>query len=210
MSKGGQNRDWGYAFYDVDRYDDYSDSNLGYTSYEDNGKVNKYFDNGDGGHSHDKWYDKDDYNLGNEPDYSRSESNSSENPSVAEIENNGGCYLTTACMKHMMEDFDDNCEELTILRWFRDNFVSEDDIRHYYETAPIIVEAIDNLEDNNKIYEYIYKNVVEECVKAIKNKDYKFAYSRYKSSILAFEEEYARKTLEERLVNVLSLKPINV
>ena len=40
MNKGGKNRDWGYASYDVDRYDDYSDSNLGYTSYENNGKVN--------------------------------------------------------------------------------------------------------------------------------------------------------------------------
>jgi hypothetical protein len=26
------------------------------------------------------------------------------------------CYLTSACMKHMKENFDDNCEELTILR----------------------------------------------------------------------------------------------
>lgn len=210
MSEGGKGRKWGYASYDVDRYDDYSDSNLGYTSYENSGSVNKYFDNGDGGHSHDYYSDSNDYNLGNEADYSRSESNDSKNPSVEDVQNgSGGCYLTTACMKHMMEDFDDNCEELTILRWFRDNFVSEEDIKHYYETAPIIVETIDKLEDNNKIYDYIYKNVVDECVKAIKNKDYEFAYSRYKSSILALEEQYARKTLDERLVNALSLKLIN-
>lgn len=118
----------------------------------------------------------------------------------------GGCYLTSACMKHMQEEFDDNCEELTILRWFRDKFVSEEDIKHYYKTAPIIVDAIDKLEDNKKIYEYIYENVVDACVKAIKNKDYDFAYNRYKSSILALEEQYARKVLEERLVNVLKLK----
>ena len=30
MSDNGK---WGYASYDVDRYDDYSDSNLGYTRY---------------------------------------------------------------------------------------------------------------------------------------------------------------------------------
>ena len=40
--KGGSNRDWGYASYDVDRYDDYSDSNLQYTSYEKSGSVNRY------------------------------------------------------------------------------------------------------------------------------------------------------------------------
>ena len=37
-----------------------------------------------------------------------------------------GCYLTTACMRHYNENFNDNCEELSILRWFRDNFVSKD------------------------------------------------------------------------------------
>ena len=40
-SKGGNNRDWGYASYDVDRYTDYSDSNLQYTSYEKSGSVNR-------------------------------------------------------------------------------------------------------------------------------------------------------------------------
>ena len=32
----------GYASYDVDKYDDYSDSNLQYTSYEKDGSVNRY------------------------------------------------------------------------------------------------------------------------------------------------------------------------
>ena len=39
------------------------------------------------------------------------------------------CYLTTACMKYFKENFDDNCYELTVLRWFRDNFVSAEDIK---------------------------------------------------------------------------------
>ncbi len=43
-------------------------------------------------------------------------------------------YLTTACMRHMMGKFDDNCEELKTLRWFRDNFVSKEEIDHYYNT----------------------------------------------------------------------------
>ena len=64
------------------------------------------------------------------------------------------CYLTTACMRHKMEKFDDNCEELTILRWFRDRFVSKTDIEHYYEAAPIIVKKINDVENNNEIYNY--------------------------------------------------------
>ena len=119
------------------------------------------------------------------------------------------CYLTTACMRHKLECFDDNCEELTILRWFRDNFVSKEDIDHYYKTAPIIVEAINEELDNNEIYNYIYENVVIACVNAIKKGDYEFAYERYKSSILALEEQFARKKKKKRLVKILKLKVCN-
>ena len=113
------------------------------------------------------------------------------------------CYLTSACMKHFMHKFDDNCEELTILRWFRDNFVSQDDIKHYYVTAPIIVEAINNVENNDTIYNYIYENIVSVCVNAIKKGDYDFAYNRYKNSVLTLEEQFARPALTNRLVRTL-------
>ena len=119
------------------------------------------------------------------------------------------CYLTTACMRHKMENFDDNCEELKTLRWFRDEFVSKEDIEHYYKTAPIVVEAINETENNNEIFNYIYENVVSACVTAIKNGDYDFAYNRYKSSILTLEEEFAKPKLEEKLVKVLRLKNCN-
>lgn len=122
----------------------------------------------------------------------------------------GGCYLTSACMKHMQDNFDDNCEELTILRWFRDKFVSKEDIEHYYKTAPIIVEAIDDVEENDNIYNYIYHNIVNACVVAIKNGDYDFAYNRYKNSILALEEQFARPKLTDRLVKTLKLKNQNL
>ena len=60
-------------------------------------------------------------------------------------------------MKYFQENFDDNCYELTVLRWFRDNFVSKEDIKHYYEIAPVIVEAINQEEKNDIIYDYIFK-----------------------------------------------------
>ena len=118
------------------------------------------------------------------------------------------CYLTTACMRNKANKFDDNCEELTILRWFRDKFVSKEDIDHYYETAPIIVSAINEKKDNDKIYDYIYKNIICACVDAIKSGDYEFAYNRYKNSVLSLEETFARPKLTERLANVLK-KNIN-
>ena len=115
------------------------------------------------------------------------------------------CYLTTACMRHYAEKFDDNCYELTTLREFRDTFVSEEDIAHYYEIAPSIVEAINQISGCEKIYEYIYENVIDECVKAIEHGDYEFAYNRYKNSILAFEKEYVKPTLEKSKSKILSM-----
>ncbi len=113
------------------------------------------------------------------------------------------CYLTSACINYFKKSVDDNCEELTILRWFRDNFVSKEDTEHYYQTAPIIVEAIDKDPNSEIIYNYIYENVVDVCVKAIKNGNYDFAYSRYKKSMLTFEETFARKELQGKLLKVL-------
>ena len=109
----------------------------------------------------------------------------------------GQCYLTSACMKHFQDEFDDNCYELTVLRWFRDNFVSKEDIELYYNVAPIIVKNIDALDDNEQIYNYIYSHIVEACVKAIENGDYDFAYNRYKSSVLALNEQFGEKEKEQ-------------
>ena len=100
------------------------------------------------------------------------------------------CFLTTACMKHFKELFDDNCYELRVLRWFRDNYVYKEDIIHYYQIAPLIVEAINSDERNDIIYDYIYDNVVNTCVKAIENGNFDFAYDRYKSSILNLENVF--------------------
>ncbi len=203
MSKGGRGRDWGYASYDMDNPDS---DNLTYTSYENNGKVNQYTENDDGGHSHYYWNDKNDHDLGKDADFGRPESNSHDNPTTGEVQDNGGCYLTTACMKHFMNNFKDKCYELQLLRWFRDNFVSKEDVDHYYETAPIIVNAINQLPNNNVIYSQIYFDIIEYCVKAIEHRQYDAAYERYKDSILTLEEKYARPVLEHRLVRALQYK----
>lgn len=115
----------------------------------------------------------------------------------------GGCYLTSACIRFFQENFDDNCFELNVLRWFRDNFVLQEDIDHYYQIAPIIVEAIDKYENRDFIYNYIYDNIVDYCVTQIENGNYEEAYKRYKDSILFLEEQFAKPFLEENFVKVL-------
>ena len=106
-------------------------------------------------------------------------------------------------MRYFQEKFDDNCYELRVLRWFRDNFVSQEDIDHYYEIAPVIVEAIDKEEKSDIIYDYIYDNVVDYCVIQIENGNYEEAYSRYKNSILCFEEYFAKPLLEQQIIATL-------
>lgn len=100
------------------------------------------------------------------------------------------CYLTTACMKTTKENFDDDCDELMTLRWFRDTFVSTYDIQHYYKVAPLIVEKINTIKNNERIYKYIYKYIILACVNAIKKGDYTTAYNKYKNSILSLETHF--------------------
>ena len=114
------------------------------------------------------------------------------------------CYLTTACMRHDNENFDDNCYELRVLRWFRDNFASKEDIEHYYKIAPYIVEGISKEEKQDLIYDYIYDNVVDYCVKEIEKGNYEEAYNRYKESVLSLDETFARPVLEQNLVKTVN------
>lgn len=112
-------------------------------------------------------------------------------------------YEQYSFIYYFIINFDDNRYELTILRWFRDNYVSEEDIKHYYKIAPIIVEAIEEEEYKDIIYNYVYDNVIYVCVEAIKNGDYAFDYNRYKESILNLEQTYLKPTLQQRLVRRL-------
>ena len=116
------------------------------------------------------------------------------------------CYLTTACMRYFQKDFDDNCYELKVLRWFRDNFVTSEDIKHYYAIAPIIVEGISREKNDELIYNYIFDNVVDYCVEQIELGNYSNAYNRYKSSILVFEEQFAKPLLHKEMIKTLKLQ----
>ncbi|MBR2840860.1 MAG: hypothetical protein IKF01_03205 [Bacilli bacterium] len=184
-----------------DRYIGKDGSELKVTPYSDGTgyKIDYYRQTTYGGTVHDSTHVKTDLNeKWTRTDNDRSSGSQSKSSGT-------GCYLTTACMQHYAEEFDDNCYELTTLRWFRDTFVTEEDIAHYYEIAPSIVEAINKIPGCEKIYNYIYENVIDECVKAIEQGDYKFAYNRYKNSILAFEEEYVTPSLKKGKSKVLPM-----
>src|SRR5208282_5655374 len=88
---------------------------------------------------------------------------------------NGGiaCFLTTACCEH--KGLPDDCDELTILRSFRDTHVPKILIKEYYEIAPQIVRMIKN--DHTQL-DYVY-NIITDCVRDIRNNRQTLAVQKY-------------------------------
>lgn len=107
--------------------------------------------------------------------------------------NSGGCYLTSACIES--RKLPDNCEELEILRLFRDNYLAQRqggkaDIEQYYEIAPKIVDAINRKSNSKDIWNEVYSDLVVPCVEMIRSKEYEKAYSLYQNYALKLRDIY--------------------
>lgn len=87
----------------------------------------------------------------------------------------GGCYLTTACCEY--KGLPDDCEELEVLRKFRDEYVPAVLVVEYYKTAPNIVPML-----TDKELEHIYQ-VITACVKDIKEDKKESALNRYTNMV---------------------------
>lgn len=95
--------------------------------------------------------------------------------------NSDGCFLTSACVNHLGKS--DDCEELTTLRAFRDNYMKTTPqgqalVKEYYAVAPQIVANIDKSNDSDSAYDYIY-GVITDCIALIKGGDNQGAQKRY-------------------------------
>ena len=104
-----------------------------------------------------------------------------------------GCYLTSACVE--ARGLADDCRELTVLRRFRDGWLSRQeggaaDIQEYYRTAPAIVAAIHRREDAPVIWERLYQELVAPCVTLIESGQMKEAYVLYRSTAEKLKEVY--------------------
>lgn len=103
------------------------------------------------------------------------------------------CYFTTACVTY--KGLPDDCEELTVLRHFRDTYLinkpnGKDLIAMYYYKAPYILANIHKKkEEEDMILESIYV-IVRECVDAILNGDNEFAFRTYCDMVVKFDSEY--------------------
>ena len=100
---------------------------------------------------------------------SEMERHNEENKSYSEGWNNtddqkssGGCFLSTACIEHA--GLDDDCEELTVLRHFRDTYVvnradGQQVLNRYYATAPRIVTAMHQAKTTDTELPKIYAGI---------------------------------------------------
>lgn len=95
-----------------------------------------------------------------------------------------GCFLTSACTK--ARGLPDDCEELQILRHFRDGYMRSlpegpDEIIEYYHKAPMVVETINSRPDAQAIFDRIYNELVLPCISFIKSGQLPQAHTLYRA-----------------------------
>ncbi len=91
------------------------------------------------------------------------------------------------------EEFLDDCDELELLRNFRDSYVKENypqDIEKYYVIAPKIVEKVKEQKDNVDVFRKMYYELVLPCCNLIEENKLYEAYNRYKNYSLELAEKY--------------------
>lgn len=81
-----------------------------------------------------------------------------------------GCYLTSACV--FSRGLSDDCDELQTLRSFRDGYFRNQpegaqEIQEYYQIAPEIVAAINQLPNATKVWNRVYEEMIAPCVQLI-------------------------------------------
>ena len=102
--------------------------------------------------------------------------------------------MTSACVE--AKGLPDDCEELMVLRNFRDNWLKQqpggkEEVAEYYATAPQIVTEINKRADAREIWNALYDALVAPCVKLIQAGAMEQARERYKKTALKLKEQFA-------------------
>ncbi|MES2431210.1 MAG: hypothetical protein V4556_09740 [Bacteroidota bacterium] len=104
-----------------------------------------------------------------------------------------GCFLTTACVEN--KQLADDCNELTALRFLRDEYMKNNAadsalITDYKIYGPAIVAAIDKCDNKNEIYDFMYANMIQPSVTLVKEEKFEAAVEYYKIFVKALAEKY--------------------
>ncbi len=96
-----------------------------------------------------------------------------------------GCFLTSACTEFLGKS--DDCEELTKLRAFRDNYMKSSEygktlVDEYYRIAPEIVEKINASGNKKNYYDDIYQTILL-CITEIDSGNNEKTLNLYKQMV---------------------------
>ncbi|WP_413702328.1 CFI-box-CTERM domain-containing protein [Psychromonas sp. KJ10-10] len=102
--------------------------------------------------------------------------------------------MTTAVCTNL--GLNDNCWELTKLRYFRDNYLVKSDIgamqvNEYYKIAPSLVTAINEHKEPSRVYATLYWLYILPCAIAIKLGANKWTHKHYKKML-----KYVKKVVQ--------------
>ena len=120
------------------------------------------------------------------------------NASIASSTNSSGggslCFITTAVCES--RGLPDNCEELEVLRCFRDTYMLARSeyrplVAQYYRVAPKIVDGINSLPFAGAVYDYLYDKYIAVCLFLI-------AHGQRRAAIVVYSDmvEFASKFAE--------------
>ncbi|ONI42914.1 hypothetical protein AN640_06970 [Candidatus Epulonipiscium fishelsonii] len=119
---------------------------------------------------------------------SSTSSNQNSNPPIRDLLQNKGsfCFITTAVCEYYGKP--DDCEELTILRNYRDNWLSQQVdgkliIAEYYNVAPLLVSLLYNSSKYEYYCELLWNIYIIPCIELIKNNKLEECKNLYKTMV---------------------------
>lgn len=106
------------------------------------------------------------------------------------------CFITTACCQMLHKP--DDCYELTLLRRYRDGYLSslpdgEQLVRSYYDVAPSIVKHISRQPDADQIYSRIYRTYIGPCIRLIERGENSACRELYTKMVSDLKKKYFLK-----------------
>lgn len=107
-------------------------------------------------------------------------------------DSSGDCFITTATVDHM--GMVDNAPVLETLRWFRDNVLAKTEegrakIVEYYETAPTIVDRLNQRVDAEAVYRDLFKRFISPAATAVTDGKYEQAEQIYTDMVMDLQEK---------------------
>lgn len=108
--------------------------------------------------------------------------NYTQNRTQVSTSSSSGCFITTAACQAMHAE--DDCNELNLLRHFRDEHIRNTDagaaiVREYYRVGPLIVHAIEQLPDPFALYQELWEQYIYPSYSEIQAEHWQAAQNIY-------------------------------